>query len=258
MATVKTAGRRFTPPWRFRLRTVLVVISAICLLGGWQAERLRRRARAVELIKHWGLCMGHEELAANGLLWRVIPDSVRPVVVQGTANFVGVASGPYLTDDWLDCSRRRAGSRVWLGGIRRSTVTVSDAAGADRKRIVAAIAEFRELKLLDVPFNLDDDDLQKLSRLAGLEYLSFEASGLSEAGIRSLRKFRKLIRLTVSLDEPCSMPIEMIAALCELPYLERFTLEPISDDMLSRISAVLPRVKVNPAWRAEEPATAGP
>jgi hypothetical protein len=247
MATLKTAGRRFQPPWRFRLRTLLIVISAVSLVTGWQVERLRRRARAGELIKHWGLWVAQEEPATRGEFWGLIPDSVHPRLLEWSAPCLAVTTYP-LGDNsiWIKRAQRTARGEIgWLASSDVFTRRRLDPPSAECKRLVAGIAEFTELRLLDVPFPLDDDDLRALSRLTSLECLRFCASRVSKSAVKSLQKFRKLESLSVRLNGSGCPTVETVAGLGELPCLERVSLSPISDTARAQITAALPRIELN-------------
>lgn len=258
MAIVNTIRRCLTLPRRYRLRTLLLVISAVALLCGWQVERVHRRARAGELITRWGLWIAEEESTDGGLLWRLIPDSAQPRILRWRTNRIGVSSFPLDPPgrEWTDSIQCAATGRILWGGVLPCAEDVCGASPAERRRLVAAIAEFTELRLLDLGFPLDDDDLRALSGLRALECLSLNVSALSDAGVRSLQRFRMLLNLELSFEGSGPPSVASIAALSKLPYLERLYIDPVSDETFAEISAVLPRVQVSHLW-PEEAAAAG-
>ena len=142
------------------------------------------------------------------------------------------------------------GTATGLAEYREAIVApkARSASFRERKQIVAAIATLTELPFVQVPFELDDDDLRTLMHLTGLEELTFKTRGLTDAGVASILKFRKIIDLTIDFDRPDCLPIDVVAKLSELPRLETVSTARLPNEMLARIKLALPRVRfIDPA-----------
>jgi hypothetical protein len=241
MATA-TAARQGSKCLRsIRLRTLLVLLSVVCLACGWEANRLRRRTQAVALLHEWGIHVTEEDRGADDMPWRVLPtwasDWLSPwrrayadldseITLRATSS---PSSTNCMVEGWREPSHRGA----------------RDVTPAERKALVAAIATLTELQSVQVSLELDDDDLGTLSPLKDLGILGFRSCQLTEAGVAQLRMHHKVHGLVVCFDRPDCVSVSAIAALRELTSLELLVLSgPIPRADVARLTAALPRVDV--------------
>jgi hypothetical protein len=230
MATIKTAGRRFKPPWRFRLRTLLLLFSAIALLCAWEADRLHRRARAVALLEPWNLEPMGTSGDADCWPWSWMPDSFEPWIEPWVA--------PWAYEYW------------YVG--RLSGAAGSDAPSPSREptrdeqqEILAAIAVLQEVKYVLMEFPLGDDELRMLSALENLKTLVFTQHALSEKGIGYLRNVRTLQCASIHFPERDTAAMAALVGLKGHPRLNRLMITGEFDAHdIAGLEAGLPHVVV--------------
>ena len=181
--------------------------------------------------------MEEQEPAYDALPWSLLPDQVCiwllpwSCTCSSVSDYVFICGTPSL-DNPSDTVVEAP-----TGWNRHPTA-------AERKELVAAIATLTELPFVQVPLELDDDDLRTLSRLTEMETLGFDTRGLTDAGIASIQKFQKLNYLTISFDSPGCVSVEAIAKLKTLPHLEFLSTTRLPQDIVARIKAALPHVDV--------------
>lgn len=250
MGTAKATCRRFRLPRCFRFRTLLLLISALALLCGWEADRLHRHANAIALLNRYDLLVTAEPVR-DRLPWSLIPDGAFGFGTPGPTKCESVSFLP----DWFSCEPVLGDAVAPLpSGKRWREPDPQRAAGAslrERKQLVAAIATLDELPWLQVPFELDEDDLRALSRLENLELLAFRTAGLTDSGVASILKLRKIYDLTVDFDTPDCLPPEVVALLRALPLLRRVGLARLPADTVAQIREALPGVQVDTAEPSE-------
>lgn len=240
MATATTSGRRFKYLRSFRLRTLLVLLSAVCLACGWEADRLHRRAVAVTLLERWGLWVDEEGVDIGELPWRLLPERARGWLSPWLFRCAGIDSHqPVCDTESLPLLGAAVAARPVPPGEEPIEPTP-----AERKLLVAAIATLAELPFVQVPFELDDDDLRALSRLTEVEILAFRTRGLTAAGVASILKLRKINCLTIDFDSPECVSLEAIAKLGQLPRLAWLSTARLPRGTIDRIKAALPNVDV--------------
>lgn len=242
MGTAKATRRQFKPPRCFRLRTLLLLLSAIALLCGWEVGRLQRRANAIALLNRWGLEVTAEPVS-DRLPWSLIPDMAfsfgtpRPTICESVS---------FMPDWFYHASLLEDAVDPLPMGERRTEPSPPMAAGAslrERKQLVAAIATLDELPWLQVPFELDDDDLRVPSRLENLEELCFKIAGLTDSGVESILKLRKIWDLTIDFDSRGCLPPEIVARLGALPRLMSMSIAPLPAGRAARVKAAQRRTE---------------
>jgi hypothetical protein len=242
MATATISDRGPKCLRSFRLRTLLVLLSVVCLACGWEANRLHRRARAVELLNHWQQWVSKEGVNVNDEPWCSLPEWAYGRLSPWLSNCVGIDSSPIV-----------CGAGQFFppepGSEPRAKTRSEDhpePTRAERKQLVAAIATLTELRFVQVSFELDDEDLATLSRLAGLETLGFTTERLTGAGIAQIQKLRKLNTLDLNFDSPVQVPVGTILSLRTHPTLQRLLINgPLRPEDLERVKAALPHVAVD-------------
>jgi hypothetical protein len=241
MKTATTGRRRFKLWPRFRLRTLFVLLSVVCLTCGWGADRLlHRRARAIALLRDWGLCVTEEGVKLDELPWSVLPkwtDRWLP----WRSKCAGVESHPLVCgNSALDEPRDPAAEphTPENRGPREPTP-------AERKRLVAAIATLPELQFVEIDIELDDEDLRTLSSLNELEFLAFRANRITGAGVAELQKLQKVYWLVLRLESRDSLTAEAVAGLSKHRGLELLIIDgPLTPEDVARVKAALPHVDV--------------
>lgn len=115
----------------------------------------------------------------------------------------------------------------------------------ERKQIVAAIAVLKEVRVLELSFELDDDDLTVLSCLSELEIFAFKTRGLTTKGIAQLHKLSKLYALEIEFDSANDVPVAVFEELAGHQRLKFLTLDgPILMPTAAKVADRLPRLYV--------------
>ncbi|HEX3659759.1 MAG TPA: hypothetical protein VHV55_28500 [Pirellulales bacterium] len=241
MATAATSSRRFKFLRPFRLRILLALVSVGALLCGWEADRLHRRARAVALLNRWELWVEEEEPAFDGPPWSLLPEWAYLWLLPWGSTCSGVSYLPRVCGTSFPGDPPDPPPKDWDA---TGNWKARDPTPAERKQLVAAIATLTELPFVQVPFELDDDDLRTLSRLTDMEILGFKTRGLTAAGVASIQKLRKINSLTIDFDGPECVSLEAIAKLGRLPRLEWLSTARLPQGTIARIKVALPHVDV--------------
>ena len=118
---------------------------------------------------------------------------------------------------------------------------------SERKQLVSAIAQLPELEVLQLSFELDEDDIRTLACLRNLQLLTFETSQLTDATVVWLLTMRHLQRLGIHLTSRERLPLAMLAklrcnrALLDFDLIGTF---PREDGDAKYLQAALPHVEV--------------
>jgi hypothetical protein len=241
MKTATTGVRRFKLWPRFRLRTLLALLSVVCLACGWEANRVHRRAHALALLERWNLNVNYGGPPFDRFPWNLLPDAaycweplwrymhsdVPHYLISGFPSLV-----PLPGSGLPSCDEEAARNGI-------------EPPAAERKRIVAAIAVFRECQWVDVAMELDDDDMLTLSSMDSVEFFAFRTRRLTDAGIAHIKRLQKIETLGLSFSSAGADPVKTITALSTLPCLHWLYLYgPLSPDAFERVKAALPKVDV--------------
>ena len=166
----------------------------------------------------------------------------RPMAVPMRARYAGVESHPVLCGDPFIYQPSPAATD---SSVNRADQRLRPPTPAERKRLVAAIAELTELRFVQIDIELDDEDLKTLSSLGKLEFLGFNANHLTSAGMANLQKVPKIYRLEIHLGNRASVAPEAVTALARHPALELLNINgPLHPEDVARLKAAIPRVDV--------------
>jgi hypothetical protein len=240
MTTAITNSDGFRLCRRFGLCVLVVLVLIVAMLAAWQADRLRRRAQAVALLRQWDLSVSDEALAFSGRFWSLLPDWSHQWLSPWRSRYLLVETYPLVCGTSSLMESPDSETESWCKPTNRIPANPTP---AERKLLVAAIATLTELQHVQLSLELDDEDLRSLSSLSDLESLTFKTRRLTGAGVAHLQKLRKLEALVLDFDSPDCLPVETVAELNELPCLQRlFVNGPMSPEDVSRVKAILPRV----------------
>ncbi len=194
MTTRRTRLTRFL---QFRLRTLLVLVTALSVLAayvGWQVRRAERQRRAVEAI-----------LAAGGFVEYDFEASAEHDLWRGT---------------WL---------RRWLGNDLLHDVTAVEFDAArmmidsrrydppSEEQLAAAIARLTDLPALErlrlgMMLPVSDDDMRRLATLTRLKQLTLYAPLVTDEGLAHLAALTGLERLHVDYTSATQDGIDRLRA----------------------------------------------
>jgi len=184
---------------KFSLGGLLLAITLLCLLLGWQADRVARQRRAVEMVER----LGGSIFYRHQLVSRGYHDPSLP------------APGPewlktLVGEDWF-----RTADAVFLIG---SPTALSDSDFA----LLSDLPYLQELYVADSP--VTDRQMQYLARLHRLELLCLPKANLSDAGLECLARMRNLHQLSVGDEEQPAAQAKItdagLAVLAKKPGLD--------------------------------------
>jgi len=242
MAMTRTAGRLFKARMSFRLRTLLLLVVVVAIGLGWEANIARRRMQAVRALSQWAALLRVYD-DKMPFLWvpegirDSLPDGIRQRLFFWFQRYLHVSSpeGSDLIVQVVD------GYEIPV--IHEPIPEPPDPTPAQRDEIVAAIACLKELKSVQVPFELTDENLRTLSCLTELDCLGFETQRLTDAGVAQLTKLPKLRSLGMYSAAKDGLSPELIIKLNTLPDLEELLLGyKFGNEDVARMKAALPRV----------------
>lgn len=222
---------------RFTLRTMLFVVSVVCLLlGAWIIPSVRQYQAAQLIADRGGVSFLDEHLAVASADWFAGASPYRD-------------SMPARFND--DCATKASWyhhffknvTAVYIGGpLDPATVTWADfsrlevlVVNRQQKMTPASIDEFirrldghRKLRVLDLGaagVSYRDDQIQILLQNTGLESLSIQTSELSDFAAEQLAKMSKLHTLEITLDRVTQPTFEKLSELKNLEslYLQVFS-----------------------------------
>lgn len=146
---------------RISLGGLMLAITVLCLLLGWQADRVARQRHAVEMIERLGGYVTYEPR------WSESPGWLREK----------------LGEDWF--------STVASVALDQSSKPLSE--GDCRQ-----LANLTHLKRLSLRSRVTDEQLRDIARLTTLETLSCDGRQISDQGLKTLSRLRNLHELEIS------------------------------------------------------------
>lgn len=190
------ASRRWLSPPRFRLRTLLVLVAVLALIGAYRGANLRQVRRHEEAARQlidlgaeiihvlnepswliWLLGGYPEEAAIVSFAYAPLDDDAMPLVAHLNGLQTLVLHHTAVGDDGLaHLARHSRLARLELNGGH-----FTDAALAH----IAEISSLRTLSLEELP--ITDQGLLCLARLPRLEQLHLERTAVTDEGVAQLR-----------------------------------------------------------------------
>jgi Leucine-rich repeat (LRR) protein len=223
------------------LRTLLLLLTLICLLGGWYINRVHRQCQAVAWLREIGGIVSYNELTFDEENDLIItePGEYPPrnswagkLAQQIGVDYVAApqaASVDFLQasnpDDYRQLEKLPSLQVLYLWGsdirdlrpvgkLRQLKVLYLLETPCDNLRPLAGLVELRQLSLAETP-------VQDLSPLAGLKNL--RNLDLSKAPVSDLAPLRSLPNLR-SLDLSATPNLVDLAPLAEIKSLEKLSL----------------------------------
>lgn len=224
----------------FRLRTMLVIVSLAGAVCAREANRLNRRARAIELLARAGLYVRQEAPRADQPPWCFLPAAAYRWCLPWSSKCWSVNDMPWACPE----SPLAAGSGAPAFWRASREPDARAPTRAERRQLVAAIATLAELESLQAPFPLEDDDLRALCPLAHLRCIEFDACRITEEGVVALRELRGLERISLDFAGAERVAAETVAGLSGHPCLGRVSLAGLPADTVARAKAAMPHVEV--------------
>jgi hypothetical protein len=174
------------------LRTLLVLLTAICIWLGWQVERARKQREAINAIAERG--------GGTSYVWEIepkdgmgrstkpacpLPDWIRQLFGDDLLFPVStVWLGPNFTDDDLSIIQSFDSSRLLALNLSGSKITDSGLARLPR------MARLRTMGLDNT--SITDDGLRHLAKFPNLTYLQMLDVKISDAGLLNLQSNKRL------------------------------------------------------------------
>ena len=180
---------------RFRLKTVFVIFTLVCLCLGWFMYRVNQQRRVVAKLLKNGATIQCNPFTSLHLWDDVLPDGLR-------ARINGVL--------------RYSNDLQWV-----TEVTVNDPRFNDEDLdILSELPQLRYLNLMGT--GVTDDGLEKLKNLKGLDVLKFSGTRITDAGLPAISKLQNLYVLVLSetaVTDSGLTPLQNLSKLDEL-YLD--------------------------------------
>jgi hypothetical protein len=179
---------------QYRLRTLLIATTLLCLWLGWkvhQADRQRRAVAAIQVAAGWVKYDYesedyHERSVTKWLRESLGPDYVHSVVSVGLREGTSLLDGQMIhrrvTRDALDTVLRELPNLPKLQAAHFFMAPVED----DH---LQAMSQLSRLETLEILFGrISDAGLRHLERLTNLRHLDLDYTPITQAGIDRLQR----------------------------------------------------------------------
>jgi hypothetical protein len=218
MESIRKQAANATPTrwFRFSLRFLLVVVTAICVWLAVVSNRARSQKRAVDRVQELGGGVAFDYQFDGNMDWRKDPQLPAPA--------------------WL----------IDLIGedFARSVVIVNLAEGSDPTdddlSVVERLTDLKQLSLVNRK-RITDDGLCHLTRLSELEVLALNGTNVRGQGLQHIVHMQNLTGLTLDNTPLTDDGLQYIAQLANLEWLFLSNTQ-ITDEGLRHI-AILPRLE---------------
>ena len=224
------------------------MITAVCFLVGWQANRVRVQRDAFERIKGAGGYMTlSSQCGEDGI---GPPPTPRWNPLRGRVDDLWFDSVFSLQTPHLNEDLRRAGAKylsrdiyeqaLRLPNLRYLSLSCSDISNEE----VAALARLQELKILDLSCSrIEEGPLPGLADLQ-LKWLSINRTRLDDKGVKSLRGMTKLQHLDLTRTKVTDDSLQHLETLTRLKKLVlRRTL--VTQAGVQELRGKLPRCEIS-------------
>jgi hypothetical protein len=249
---------------RFGMRTLLVLVTLLCVWLGWLMHGVHKQRNAVAKLEKHGARFVYFPVFAMSPWNDILPPSVRRRLNASLPSndwkrliSVWVENVDFRDED-IDIFRdlphldrlRLPGTSLTDAGLSRlanlnaTNLTLLDL--RQTKITDAGLAEVGKVKGLEWLFLADtgitDAGLEHVAKLADLEYLSLDDTQVTDAGIVHLRSLRKLDDLSLDRTSVSGACLEDLAAIKSLRILDLRESQ-VRGEGLAHL-AVLPKLEV--------------
>jgi hypothetical protein len=180
---------------RFRLRTLLVVVTLACLGLGWFVNLGYYQRRILASLAELKPVVAYDYQYDERGIYRPNAVSTAPQWLRRSLGEDGVA-------DVVG---------VWLGREHSANARFVDDA------VLGRIAQFKKLRALGLNFtNVTDEGLKKIAGLTELEYLYLSGTAITNEGVAHLAGMKRLKEVHLSFTRIDDGALEVIRGLPEL------------------------------------------
>ena len=247
--------------YQFSLRTLLVLITLICLGPGgfvaYEQQKARRQRAAVAFIEKIGgrVAYDHDAVKRSALMRAVLGDdrcahvssiSLRPP--ESRQGFPTLKKFPGLTDLYVnDASNadlvhlKPLANLRWLD-LRETEVT------SEGLLHLAGLTELEGLQLYGT--GVDDAGVAHLASLQKLTLLDLRKTRVTDACLAGLSRFESLERLYLYRTKVADSGIEQLATSRHLNYLDVTDTE-VTDAGVAKLQLALPMLQIDRTRRWE-------
>jgi hypothetical protein len=227
---------------RFGLRTLLMLVTILCVLLGWFMHGVQKQRKAAARLEKHGAIFDYFPAFAMQPWSNYCPGPMRArlnalLPSNDWKRLTGVDIGsPDFRDEDLEILR----DLPYLDDLRLTNTSLTDAGlsrlasiEAENLRLLdlshteitdAGLAELSHLKGLGWLFlggnGITDAGLKHVAKLADLEYLSLDDTRVTDAGIAHLRSLQKLDELSLDRTSVTGDCLEDLAATGSLRILD--------------------------------------
>ena len=222
--------RRF----QFRLKTLLIVVTAFCIGFGWlgvQIKRARDQRQAVEAIQEMGGAVYYHYMF-NEDGYPV--SNPKPPIPTWLAGWIGyhLFINPYEVQFYGEESGDNVLPVLQAFPDLRSlkNPSISDSA-------LIHLKEFTNLRELELPYKITDAGLVHLKGMTNLDSLSLYGTNITDAGLAHLKGLTNLKYLEISSNQITNAGLEHLK---ELTNLQNLLLEgtQITDEYLENLKGL--------------------
>jgi hypothetical protein len=210
--------------FQFRLATLLIAVTALCVWLGIQVNRANRQRRSVAAILAAGGLVRYDFQEQNSLSGKPIADAQPPGPrwlrkLIGDDYFCSVSTVDFATEFWGE-RRERELSKIDDDGL-------------------ACLASLTKIRSLELGNNkaITDAGLAHLRKLKELESLWLYRSSVSGVGLNQLSKLPRLRNLGLQWTPLTTEGMQQLGTLKELRSLS-LTDTPITDDDLMSLRSL--------------------
>jgi hypothetical protein len=193
---------RFRPSWQFSLRTLLLVMTVLCLVGGWWLNGAYRQRTAVRhfyaLTAPRANLLGYEQLTTFGYRNQGKDEYYKPIVpeyLHWLRDMIGEDCFGEVTGVQLNHTAATNDDLRYLADlphIERVSLPSTQVTGEGLIRMPGC-RNLRGLQLDQLP--ISDEAIESLLRFPQLESLSLNGTQVTDAGLEHLAKLTRLKEL---------------------------------------------------------------
>jgi hypothetical protein len=254
--------------YQFSLKTVLVVLTLLCLGPGgyvaYEQAKARKHKAAVEAIEKFGGKVEFDQTVPvrSATMRQILGNesfgNVRSVIFDGTqvsdAGLVHLAELRGLKELWLGDTPVTDADLVHLAGLTKlESLYLQETQVSDAGLVhLAGLKGLRELWLKDSL--MTDAGLVHLADLKSLEILSLSETRVTDAGLVHLAGLKGLKQLWIDKTQVTDAGLVHLAGLNSLEYLSCFDTQ-VTNAGVAKLEMALPNCRAygGPAGEEERP-----
>jgi hypothetical protein len=173
---------------KFSLGGLLLAITLLCLLFGWQADRVARQRRAVEMVERLGGYVAYEHQWYESPPFSHYNPRIEPRGPRWLRGLVG--------EDWFRTVALVSFERGI--GADRTTASVPKPVTIAEWKLLSHLRGLKTLRVTHQPST--DHEVRHLARMTQLEELTLDGAEISDEGLRQLGRLISLRELTIGND----------------------------------------------------------